>query len=155
MYVGSACARNSYYIKPTRSLLRGKHPPRSLFSPLARSPPCKNARRCEVGQPTTGSGGNGADDGSGAPGGRNDPNTTHTIVVAGATAAQADGFIARAWAHFREERRRRKRDRSRYLYMPVPGARSGGGGGGGLGGDDGGGGGGARAAGGGRWVYKR
>ncbi|KIY92742.1 hypothetical protein MNEG_15221 [Monoraphidium neglectum] len=84
-------------------------------------------------------------DGSGGEGGgqkaASSSSSTTTLIVEGATAAQVDGFIGRAWAHFREERRKKKKDESRYLYMPVLGRGGGGGGGEEAGGD--------------RWTYKR
>lgn len=90
---------------------------------------------------TTTAGGDGNSGGNGEGQRATSASSTTTIVLHGATAAQVDGFIQRAWAHFREERRKKKKDESRYLYMPVIGHGGGGGGGEESGGD--------------RWTYKR
>ncbi|GBF99025.1 ubiquinol:cytochrome C oxidoreductase biogenesis factor, partial [Raphidocelis subcapitata] len=71
---------------------------------------------------TSGNPGGGGDDKSPIDTSASSGGTTHIIVVSGVSAAKVDGLIAKAWAHFREERRRKKKDPARYLYMPVPAA---------------------------------
>lgn len=85
----------------------------------------------------TGSTGEG-DAGHGGKSSGSTSSTVITVVLEGRTPQQVDGFISRAWDHFRDERRKRKKDESRYLYMPVLSGRGGG-----------------EEGGGDRWIYKR